>query len=180
MQRLSAKLARLPAADARAVLLFVNQTPLVATAAGTCGHHAVRHLQDAQLRKVHGAEYDIAHEQYKQRREAGSLSLTGDDGSRQLAGGSQRHLQAGSSAQQPMTRLQMLLQANQASTLRMQPVYQLQDSYLSTQQQAQLRDILVPGAIRILQQYIKVGGRVGQQQTEPQSYTEHGPTTASN
>lgn len=66
--------------------------------------------------------------------------------------GAGRQLQQGAAN----SRLQQLLANSQPATLRISPVLQLQDSYLSTQQAAQLRDVLVPGAVRVLQQYIKV------------------------
>lgn len=110
----------------------------------------MRHLQDAQLRKVHGAAYDAAHAQYQQRAAASLSSAAGAGAVSPLGGG--RQLQQGAAN----SRLQQLLANSQPATLRISPVLQLQDSYLSTQQAAQLRDVLVPGAVRVLQQYIKV------------------------
>jgi hypothetical protein len=114
----------------------------------------VRHLQHAQLQKVHGEEYVAAHQLYQQRREqGGSPATAGSSNGRTTA----RRLQAIKAAAQPSTRLQKLLQENQASTLRIQPVYQLEGGSLSAQQAAQVKDVLVPGAIKVLQQYVKVG-----------------------
>ncbi len=116
-------------------------------AAGSCGHNKVRHLQHAQLLKVHGEEYALAHQLYQQQREQGPGS----------AGNTvARRLHASTAVKQPTTRLQKLLQDNQASTLRITPVYQMESSFLNAQQLAQVRDVLVPGAIKVLQQYIKV------------------------
>jgi hypothetical protein len=136
---------------------------------GGCGHHAVRHLQDAQLRKVLGAaQYDAAHRRLRQQAASAHAVL---GGGMQPAAASQpaaqqqpqqrRRLQAADSSTavalpQPLSRLQRLLAGASAAPLRMTPVFQLQDSYLSTAQAAQLRDVLVPGAMRVLQQYIKV------------------------
>jgi hypothetical protein len=121
-------------------------------AAGSCGHNKVRHIQHAQLQKVHGEDYELAHQLYEQRRKAGPATAVSSNGH-----STARRLHASTATKQPTTRLQKLLQDNQASTLRIQPVYQLEESFLSAQQSAQVRDVLVPGAIKILQQYIKVG-----------------------
>lgn len=118
----------------------------------SCGHNQVRHLQHAQLQKVHGEEYDAAHQLYQQRREQGPATA-GSSSGRTTA----RRLHASTAAAQPTTRLQKLLQENQASTLRIQPVFQLQGGSLTAQQAAQVKDVLVPGAIKVLQQYVKVG-----------------------
>lgn len=122
--------------------------PLSHKAAASCGHNAVRHLQHAQLEKVHGEAYTEAHELYQQRRQDQSGSTSGSAFARRL--------QAAKATAQPQSRLQKLLQENQASTLRIQPVYQMDGSYMSAAQQAQVRDVLIPGAIKVLQQYIKV------------------------
>lgn len=94
---------------------------------------------------MHGEEYEQAHHIYREQRQQQGPSS-----------GAARLLQAVKARQEPNSRLQKLLQDNQASTLRIQPVYQLDGGYLSSQQAAQVRDVLVPGAIRVLQQYIKV------------------------
>lgn len=134
--------------DPLLLFLVTSATPWChVCAAGSCGHNKVRHLQHAQLLKVHGDDFGLAHQQYQQRRQQGPTR----DGNTVA-----RRLHASTEVKQPSTRLQKLLQDNQASTLRITPVYQLDGSHLNSQQSAQLRDVLVPGAVKVLQQYIKV------------------------
>jgi hypothetical protein len=56
----------------------------------------------------------------------------------------------------PMTRLQKLLNNSQPANMRITPVYQLEAGYMSADQVQRLKDVLMPGAINILQQHIKV------------------------
>jgi hypothetical protein len=55
-----------------------------------------------------------------------------------------------------MTRLQKLLNNSQAANMRITPVYQLEAGYMNAEQTKRLKDVLMPGAINILQQHIKV------------------------
>ncbi len=93
-----------------------------------CGHNAVRHRQDAQLRKLLGDEW------------------TPTGGRRRLAAAD-----AG-----PPTRLQRLLAGSKAAPMRVLPVYQLEAGYLNDAQTSKLRKQLVPGAIAVLSQYVQV------------------------
>jgi len=61
-----------------------------------------------------------------------------------------------SSQQAPQTRLQRLLATTQPGPLRITPVYQLNGSYMLPAQQQLLQTSLVPGAINVLQKYIKI------------------------
>jgi hypothetical protein len=142
------------------LLLLLAPAHLLQTAvaadstAHSCGHNKVRHLQHEQLQKVHGEEYTQAQELYlqlRQQRGAGTAGTSSSSGSSVA-----RRLHAIKATKQPSTRLQKLLQENQASTLRIQPVFQMDGGYLTAQQASQVQDVLVPGAIKVLQQYIKV------------------------
>lgn len=113
----------------------------------------MRHLQHEQLQKVHGEEYTQAQELYLQLRQQRDVGTAGTSSSGSSIA---RRLHAIKATKQPSTRLQKLLQENQASTLRIQPVFQMDGGYLTAQQTSQVQDVLVPGAIKVLQQYIKV------------------------
>jgi hypothetical protein len=115
----------------------------------------VRHLQHEQLQKAHGAEYTQAQEQYLQLRQQRSSQTAGTSSSGSSVA---RRLHAIKATKQPNSRLQKLLQENQASTLRITPVFQMDGGSLTAQQASQIQDVLVPGAIKVLQQYIKVKG----------------------
>jgi hypothetical protein len=116
----------------RCYLLLENELSVLALFAGhSCGLNAVRHRQDQQLRKLLGDDYQRRH---RERR----LQL----------------LPFGTTA--PLTRLQKLLIASAPAAMRVKPVYQLDAGYLSPQQSTQLRGVLVPGAMNVLHQYIKV------------------------
>eukprot|EP00879_Flechtneria_rotunda_P007939 GHRR01008317.1.p1 GENE.GHRR01008317.1~~GHRR01008317.1.p1 ORF type:complete len:595 (+),score=186.44 GHRR01008317.1:2246-4030(+) len=98
----------------------------------SCGHNAVRHLQERQLRSALGDDYNRHH------------------GARRL------QLRNATASALPPTRLQKLLASSQAGDMRIMPAYQLEAGYLTAQQSQQLQQVLVPGAINVLQQYVKV------------------------
>lgn len=75
---------------------------------------------------------------------------------RKLLGESYQHgrrLQAGAA---PQTRLQKLLANSQPASMRIHTEYQLEAGYLSAEQTKRLKEVLVPGAVNVLQQYVKV------------------------
>lgn len=77
---------------------------------------------------------------------------------RKLFGDSYQHgrrLQAGTA---PQTRLQKLLVASQPASMRIHTEFQLEAGYLSAEQTKKLKEVLVPGAVNVLEQYVKVGG----------------------
>eukprot|EP00775_Hariotina_reticulata_P001844 gene1844-2177_t len=96
----------------------------------SCGLNAVRHRQDQQLRKLLGDDYQRRHRE--------------------------RRLQLLPFGTAPLTRLQKLLIASAPASMRVKPVFQLDAGYLTPQQSQQLRGVLVPGAVNVLHQYIKV------------------------
>jgi hypothetical protein len=56
----------------------------------------------------------------------------------------------------PMTRLQKLLNNSAPAKMRVTPVFQLEAGVMNAEQTKRLKDVLMPGAINILQQHIKV------------------------
>ncbi|WIA42317.1 hypothetical protein OEZ86_008331 [Tetradesmus obliquus] len=120
------------------VLCLCCLSLLASDAAGHagCGLGAVRHRQDEQLRKLLGPGYQ--HQQAPRRL--------------QVAAG----ISFGSSGPPPMTRLQKLLNNSRPANMRITPVYQLEAGYMNAEQAQRLKDVLMPGAINILQQHIKV------------------------
>lgn len=79
-----------------------------------------------------------------------------DEQLRKLLGDTYQHGRRLQAKAAPQTRLQKLLATSQPSTLRIHTEYQLEAGYMSAEQISRLRTVLVPGAVNVLQQYVKV------------------------